>query len=199
MIILIFFSKCASYPILFLSRKKKIPGSFSAILMRRFSSIIPMGPNPDANPDPPPIVVFFPTPWPQCPNLVLSQPSTEDRVEAMRTGHERVYGLTLEEDEERLMRIAIRESAAESRRGMMWCGVVWLAWCGVVWRYGGKEWNGMERNGMEWDGLYCMDRYSGVGGRVLGKYDAVRLQESEPNLTEGREHKRRRQRRRNTL
>lgn len=35
----------------------------------------------------------------------------------MRLGHERVVGLTLEEDEERLMRIAIRESAAESRRG----------------------------------------------------------------------------------
>ncbi|CAM9943206.1 unnamed protein product [Ectocarpus fasciculatus] len=34
----------------------------------------------------------------------------------MRLGHERVVGLTLEEDEERLMRIAIRESAAESRR-----------------------------------------------------------------------------------
>lgn len=36
----------------------------------------------------------------------------------MRLGHERVVGLTLEEDEERLMRIAIRESAAESRRGI---------------------------------------------------------------------------------
>lgn len=49
--------------------------------------------------------------------MVMVQPSTEDRVEAMRSGHERVVGLTLEEDEERLMRIAIRESAAESRRG----------------------------------------------------------------------------------
>lgn len=45
------------------------------------------------------------------------QPSTEDRVAAMLIGHERVVGLSAEEDEERLMRIAIRESAAESRRG----------------------------------------------------------------------------------
>ncbi|CAN0476600.1 unnamed protein product, partial [Ectocarpus sp. 12 AP-2014] len=52
---------------------------------------------------------------PQCIYVPL-EPSTEDRVEAMRLGHERVVGLTLEEDEERLMRIAIRESAAESRR-----------------------------------------------------------------------------------
>lgn len=50
--------------------------------------------------------------------MVVAQPSTEDRVEAMRSGHERMVGLTLEEDEERLMRIAIRESAAESRRGI---------------------------------------------------------------------------------
>ena len=35
----------------------------------------------------------------------------------MRLGHEPLMGLTLEEDEERLMRIAIRESAAESTRG----------------------------------------------------------------------------------
>lgn len=34
-----------------------------------------------------------------------------------------MYGLTLEEDEERLMRIAIRESAAESRRGGVWYGI----------------------------------------------------------------------------
>ncbi|CAM9843761.1 unnamed protein product [Scytosiphon promiscuus] len=52
---------------------------------------------------------------PQCIYVPL-EPSTEDRVEAMRLGHERMVGLTLEEDEERLMRIAIRESAAESRR-----------------------------------------------------------------------------------
>lgn len=45
------------------------------------------------------------------------QPSTEDRVAAMQFGHEPLRGLTLEEDEERLMRIAIRESAAESKRG----------------------------------------------------------------------------------
>lgn len=39
-------------------------------------------------------------------------------MEALRAGHESVMGLTLEEDEERLMRIAIRESAAESKRGV---------------------------------------------------------------------------------
>lgn len=46
----------------------------------------------------------------------VDQPSTEDRVEAMRT---LPRGLTLEEDEERLMRLAIRESAAESQRGII--------------------------------------------------------------------------------
>lgn len=53
-----------------------------------------------------------------CVALYATQPSTEDRVEAMRSGHERVLGLSMEEDEERLMRIAIRESAAESKRGV---------------------------------------------------------------------------------
>ena len=52
---------------------------------------------------------------------MTGQPSTEDRVEAMRSGHEPLMGLTLEEDEERLMRIAIRESAAESTRGVHAC------------------------------------------------------------------------------
>ena len=47
----------------------------------------------------------------------INKPSTEDRMEAMRYGHEVPIGLTLEEDEERLIRIAMRESAAESRRG----------------------------------------------------------------------------------
>lgn len=37
----------------------------------------------------------------------------------MQFGHEPLRGLTLEEDEERLMRIAIRESAAESKRGKL--------------------------------------------------------------------------------
>lgn len=47
----------------------------------------------------------------------------------MRSGHEPLMGLTLEEDEERLMRIAIRESAAESTRGACVCIIVCMfAW-----------------------------------------------------------------------